>query len=175
MLDSPTPGIKETGEVVKDGGDDFVGEDGDLNDTAAPSPDSQGTSDNSRNVTSSSKEIVANETDKPPEWVEWRETSNDEGSSLTLPNGEAAVVSEVTEPDAAEPSLSADASTGEEAVVGQGAAPTSDHDKLDSSDLSKSGENINIKSKSTTSEETVNDAEASDIAMGDKIPKEAGN
>ncbi|XP_022977527.1 serine/threonine-protein phosphatase 6 regulatory subunit 2 isoform X1 [Cucurbita maxima] len=175
LLASPIPGIKETVEVVKDGGDDFVGEDGDLNDNAAPSPDSQGTSDNSRNVTSSSKEIVANETDKPPEWVEWRETSNDEGSSLTLPNGETAVVSEVTEPDATEPSLSADASTGEEAVVGQGPAPTSDHDKLDSSDMSKSGESINIKSKSTTSEETVNDAEASDIAMGDKIPKEAGN
>lgn len=175
LLASPSPGIKETG-VVNDGGDDvIVGEDDDLDDTSTSSPESQGATEKSRNVTSNSKEIVANETDKPPEWVEWRETSNDEGSSLILPNGETAVVSEVTEPDATEPSSSADALISKEAAVGQVPAPTNDHDKLDSSHLSKSGENINIKSKSTTSEETVNDAEANDVTMGSKSPKEAGN
>ncbi|XP_038881899.1 serine/threonine-protein phosphatase 6 regulatory subunit 2 isoform X1 [Benincasa hispida] len=176
LLASPSPGVKETG-VVDDGGDDvIVGEDDDLEDTATSSPESQRTSENSRNVSSNSKEIVANETDKPPEWVEWRETSNDEeGSSLILPNGEATVVSEATEPDATEPSSSADALISKEAAVGQVPAPTNDHDKLDSSDLSKSEENINIKSKSTTSEETLNDAEANEVTMDNKSPKEAGN
>lgn len=169
MLASPSPDIKETG-VVNDGADDvIVGED-DLDDTATSSPQSQGTSEHSHNVTSNSKEMVANETDKPPEWVEWRETSNHEGSSLTLPNGEVAVVSEVSESDAPEPSPSADALISEEAAVGKVPAPTNDDDTLDSSDMSKSGENINIKSKSTTSEETVDD-----VTTGEKSAKEAEN
>ncbi|KAL0542625.1 hypothetical protein IC582_017697 [Cucumis melo] len=172
LLASPSPDIKETG-IVNDGGDDvIVGEEDDLDDTATSSPGSQGTSENSRSVTNNSKEIVANETDKPPEWVEWRETSNDEGSSLTLPNGEAAVVSEVPEPQATEPSPSTEID--KEAAVGQVSTPTNDHDKLDSPDPSKSGEKIDIKSKSTISEETVNDAETNDVTMDNNSPKEAG-
>lgn len=170
MLASPPPDIKETG-IVNDGGDDvIVGEEDDLDDTATSSPGSQGTSENSRSVTNNSKEIVANETDKPPEWVEWRETSNDEGSSLTLPNGE---VSEVTEPQATEPSPSAEID--KEAAAGQVSTPTNDHDKLDSPDPTKSDEKVDVKSKSTTSEETVNDAETNDVTVDIKSPKEAGN
>lgn len=175
MLASPSPDIKETG-VVSDGGDDvIVGEDDDLDDTATSSPQSQVTSEHSHNVTSNSKEIVANEPDKPPEWVEWRETSDHEESSLILPNGEVAIVSEVTEPDATEASPSADALIGKEAAVGQVPVPTNDDNKLDSSDMSKPGENVNIQSKPTTSEETVNDAGDNDVTMGDKSANEAGN
>lgn len=181
LLASPSPDIKESG-IVKDGADDevIVGDDDDLDDTATSSPESQGTSDRSHNVTNSSKEMVADETDKPPEWVEWRETSNHEDSSLTLPNGELAVVSEVTEPDAIVPSPSTDALIGKEAAVGQVPAPTHDDGSFDSSDVSISGGNVNVKSKSTTSEETVDTgaeagAGAIDVTMGDKNTEEAGN
>ncbi|XP_023517725.1 serine/threonine-protein phosphatase 6 regulatory subunit 1-like isoform X3 [Cucurbita pepo subsp. pepo] len=172
LLASPSPYIKETG-VVNDGANDvIVGEDDDLDDMATSSPQSQGTSEHSRNVTSNSKEIAANETDNPPEWVEWRETSNHEGSSLILSNGEVAVISEVTESDATQPSLSVGALAGKDAAVGQVPADTNNDKNLDSSEMSKSVDNINIKSKSITSEEIVNDAGANDVTIGHESAKE---
>ncbi|KAL5577378.1 hypothetical protein UlMin_019077 [Ulmus minor] len=83
-LASPSPNA----EGDASGDDVIVGEDDELVDTATsspePEPKSEGTS---LDVPSTIRETESKEADKPPEWVEWRETS-DSGDQSDLPNGE---------------------------------------------------------------------------------------
>ncbi|XP_054779323.1 uncharacterized protein LOC129287168 isoform X2 [Prosopis cineraria] len=95
-LASPSPNAEETG-VISGSGDDnvIVGDDEDLVDTATSSPEPGPKS-----------EPV--ETDKPLEWVEWRESS-DANVSAELPNGELKDQSgnDVSSPAETSPSSSA--------------------------------------------------------------------
>ena len=75
-LASPLPNTEVNG-VINGGSDDnaIVGEDDDLVDTATPSPEAGTKSEDT-------------ETDKQPEWFEWRETTGSGDPSDVLPNGE---------------------------------------------------------------------------------------
>ncbi|XP_017978891.1 PREDICTED: serine/threonine-protein phosphatase 6 regulatory subunit 2 [Theobroma cacao] len=97
-LASPSPNNEGAGVVNGDGEDEVVvGEDDDLDDTATSSqvPDAK-LEDNSADVSEDSREAGPSANDKPPAWVEWRETpdsSEASGSdeSCTIPNGEVQV------------------------------------------------------------------------------------
>ncbi|XP_075664595.1 uncharacterized protein LOC142634193 isoform X1 [Castanea sativa] len=105
---SPSPNTEETC-VINGGSDDnvIVGEDDDLVDTATSSPEA-GTKSEDTTHLDNSRETGHAETDKPPEWVEWRETTDSSDPSDVLPNGEIQVGLELSEADAAEASSSTD-------------------------------------------------------------------
>ncbi|XP_014518364.1 serine/threonine-protein phosphatase 6 regulatory subunit 3 [Vigna radiata var. radiata] len=73
-LASPSPNAEEG--IVKASGDDVAGEDEELADTATSSPEA------------GPKLEHGGGTDKPVEWVEWRESSDANDPSDVLPNGE---------------------------------------------------------------------------------------
>ena len=80
--------------VDGEGDDVIVGEDDDLVDTATSSPEPETKlEDIEPPAAANVREIESKETDKPPEWVEWRETSDSGDPSDVLPNGELQVVS----------------------------------------------------------------------------------
>lgn len=127
-LTSPSPNPEETG-VINRGNDDevVVGEDDDIVDTATSSQDPESSTETSVGhvgLENGASEEVEKDTrppveeEKPPEWVQWRETANSSDPSdveqpLGLPNGEIALDSkdEVDGPSDAlstEPSSSAD-------------------------------------------------------------------
>ncbi|XP_050221487.1 uncharacterized protein LOC126671741 [Mercurialis annua] len=98
-LASSSPNNEETGFVDDAGNDEvIVGEDDDLDDTAtSPVPETNLLDDTSgNNLSKDSKESSGNE--KPPAWVEWRETpdANDPSTpdAPLVPNGELQVDSE---------------------------------------------------------------------------------
>nr|POE46396.1 hypothetical protein CFP56_71795 [Quercus suber] len=105
-LASPLPNTEVNG-VINGGSDDnaIVGEDDDLVDTATPSPEA-GTKSEGTTHLDNSRETRHAETDKQPEWFEWRETTDSGDPSDVLPNGEIQVGLELSEADAAEASLS---------------------------------------------------------------------
>ncbi|XP_043813881.1 serine/threonine-protein phosphatase 6 regulatory subunit 2 isoform X2 [Manihot esculenta] len=115
-LASSSPNNGETGGVNGAGNDEtMVGEGDDLDDTASSSPLPDPSIDD-MSVNNSSKDVeetIAN--DKPPVWVEWRETpdSNPSNSKVSLmPNGELQLDSEIQGgggPHAAKPVSSLDA------------------------------------------------------------------
>ena len=72
-LVSPSPNTEVTG-VINGVSDDNVidGEDDDLVDTATSSPEAGTKSEDTIHL-DNSREMGHAETDKPPEWVEWRE------------------------------------------------------------------------------------------------------
>ncbi|XP_047158718.1 serine/threonine-protein phosphatase 6 regulatory subunit 3 [Vigna umbellata] len=72
-LASPSPNAEEG--IVKASGDDVAGEDEELADTATSSPEA-------------GPKLEHGGTDKPVEWVEWRESSDANDPSDVLPNGE---------------------------------------------------------------------------------------
>jgi len=72
-LASPSPNAEEGN--VKASGDDVAGEDEELADTATSSPEA-------------ALKLEHGGTDKPVEWVEWRESSDANDPSDILPNGE---------------------------------------------------------------------------------------
>lgn len=101
-LASASPNTEGAGVVNGDGEDDdvVVGEDDDLDDTATSSqvPDAK-LEDNSADFSEESKEAGPSANDKPPVWVEWRETpdSNEPSASdesAIIPNGELQVKQE---------------------------------------------------------------------------------
>ncbi|KAJ7969092.1 Serine/threonine-protein phosphatase 6 regulatory subunit 3 [Quillaja saponaria] len=93
-LASPSPNTEETGITNGSSNDNVVaGEEEDLVDTATSSPEA------------GSKSGLSG-TDKPLEWVEWRESSDASDPSAILPNGELEVESGVSNPDVAEASPS---------------------------------------------------------------------
>ncbi|PSR98720.1 Serine/threonine-protein phosphatase 6 regulatory subunit like [Actinidia chinensis var. chinensis] len=117
-ITSPSPNAEGTGVVNSVGGDEvIVDKDEDLTDTATshvPEPEiiSEPTLGN---LSKESIETGTKESDKPPEWVEWRETSDSIEASDTempsnLPNGELEMESEdlvsKVDPNAANPSPS---------------------------------------------------------------------
>ncbi|XP_028759355.1 serine/threonine-protein phosphatase 6 regulatory subunit 3 isoform X2 [Neltuma alba] len=97
-LASPSPNAEDTG-VISGSGDDnvIVGDDEDLADTATSSPEPGPKSEHG-------------ETDKPVEWVEWRESS-DANDSAELPNGELKDQSGSNDSNIAETSPSASATS----------------------------------------------------------------
>lgn len=109
-LGSPSPS-SEGADVINGGSGDnvTVGEDDDLVDTATSSPEAGTKSEDTAHLMSNDlRETGHDETDKPPEWVEWRENSDSSDPSGVLPNGEVQVESKPREPDAPEPSSSTD-------------------------------------------------------------------
>ncbi|XP_030968511.1 serine/threonine-protein phosphatase 6 regulatory subunit 3 isoform X2 [Quercus lobata] len=105
---SPSPNTEEMC-VINGGSDDnvIVGEDDDLVDTATSSPEA-GTKSEDTTHLDNTRETGHTETDKPPEWVEWRETTDSSDPTDVLPNGEIQVGLELSEADAAEASSSTD-------------------------------------------------------------------
>ena len=105
-LASPLSNTEVNG-VINGGSDDnaIVGEDDDLVDTATPSPEA-GTKSEDTTHLDNSREAGHAETDKQPEWFEWRETTDSGDPSDVLPNGEIQVGLELSQGDAAEASLS---------------------------------------------------------------------
>ncbi|XP_034698126.1 serine/threonine-protein phosphatase 6 regulatory subunit 2 isoform X2 [Vitis riparia] len=114
-LASPSPNT-EIGLTNSGGNDEvIVGEDDELDDTAtsSPLPEVKPHESTQNNPSDDLKEIGPDESDKPPEWVEWRETSDSSNPSdvdkpLVLPNGELQSGHESNEivPDTTEPSPS---------------------------------------------------------------------
>ncbi|KAJ9140864.1 hypothetical protein P3X46_031458 [Hevea brasiliensis] len=112
-LASPSPNNEETAGVNGVGNDEIMaGEDDDLDDTASsPVPDLSVDNTSVNNLSKDLKEISAN--DKPPVWVEWRETLDCDDPSKPdvspVPNGELQVDSENqgsdSDPDAAKPEV----------------------------------------------------------------------
>lgn len=113
-LASPSPNT-ETGLTNSGGNDEvIVGEDDELDDTATSSPLLEVKAHESmQNCPSDDlKETRPDESEKPPEWVEWRETSDSSNPSdadkptHVLPNGEvqSGHGSNDIVPDASEPS-----------------------------------------------------------------------
>ncbi|GMI93199.1 hypothetical protein like AT1G30470 [Hibiscus trionum] len=98
-LPSASPNTDGAGVVNGDGEDDkkVVGKDDDLNDTATSSqvPDAK-LEVNSVDLSDNSKGAGPDANDKPPAWVEWRETPDGTGASVsdesaTVQNGELQV------------------------------------------------------------------------------------
>ncbi|KAH7568460.1 hypothetical protein JRO89_XS06G0002700 [Xanthoceras sorbifolium] len=101
-LASPSPITEETG-ATNGGGDDevIVGEDDDLDDTAiSPAvPETKLGETDVGNLPGTSQETGPNATEKPPVWVEWRETPDSSDPSgadqpSVVPNGEPELKSE---------------------------------------------------------------------------------
>ncbi|KAG8652139.1 serine/threonine-protein phosphatase 6 regulatory subunit 2 isoform X2 [Manihot esculenta] len=126
-LASSSPNNEETGCVNGAGNDEtMVGEGDDLDATASSSPVPEPSIDDV-SVNNSSKDV--NETsanDKPPVWVEWRETPNSTSSDSNLslrPNGELRVDSEIQGgdggPHAAKPVSSLDTSVDDSNAAGR--------------------------------------------------------
>lgn len=119
--------------------------------------------DSEVSVPNSSTEVGSSETDKPPEWVEWRETSDSGEPSDALPNGELQTISA----DAATISPSSDPLVSNEEIVAGHEAEISAEKTSEPCEVSDSG-NENPSSDSTTS-----DAAAS--AVGTKDTEEAAD
>ncbi|TYG67980.1 hypothetical protein ES288_D05G118100v1 [Gossypium darwinii] len=121
-LASASPNTERAAVVNGDGEDDeFVGgeDDDDLDDTATSSEVSEGNKiDHSSDESKDSKEAGPSANDKPPAWVEWRETpgSNEasgSGESAAVPNGEVQVKLEEKGRDDNPPSSSSSVNTSE--------------------------------------------------------------
>ncbi|KAF9588957.1 hypothetical protein IFM89_017636 [Coptis chinensis] len=128
---SPSPDAEETGIVSSSSDDEVVlGEDDDLDDTAtsSPEPDSSPKTNDPgilgpengvpEDLDKDTRPSSPVEGDKPPEWVQWRETSDlsdpsDAEQPPALPNGELALDSEnvidSSVADSSKPSVSAGA------------------------------------------------------------------
>ncbi|KAK9267336.1 hypothetical protein L1049_009760 [Liquidambar formosana] len=146
-LASPSPNTEGTGDI-NGGGDDEVilGEDDDLVDTATSSavPETKTEESMLHNESEDLKETGPSESDKPPEWVEWRETS-DSGDQLDadkppiIPNGKAKIEPEDqgdVDPDTTEPSPSSADALVDIAETAAGGLPES-RDEIPSSNPSE--------------------------------------
>ncbi|KAG7963304.1 hypothetical protein I3843_09G111800 [Carya illinoinensis] len=148
-LASPSPNTEEAG-VISGSSDDnvIIGEDDDLVDTATSSPETGTKSEDSTHLVSENLgEMGDGETDKPPEWVEWRETSDSgDPSDDVLRNGEIPVGSKPSETDVAEPSSSTNGlEKNEETATAQLLASTDENPGSDPSKQSNLGnENPNL-------------------------------
>ncbi|XP_041026646.1 serine/threonine-protein phosphatase 6 regulatory subunit 3-like isoform X2 [Juglans microcarpa x Juglans regia] len=137
-LASPSPNT-EGDDVINCSSDDnvIVGEDDDLVDTATSSPETGTKSEDTTQLMSENlRETGDGETDKPPEWVEWRETSDSgDPTDVVLPNGEIQVGSKSSESDVAESSSSTDelekndGTSTEESLASTDENPSSDPSK----------------------------------------------
>lgn len=132
-LASPSPNAEETG-VINGSGDDnvVVGDDEDLVDTATSSPEPGPKSEQG-------------ETDKPVEWVEWRESSNANDSADVLPNGELKTESGNNNSGAAEPSSSSSVAseTMDKQMLAEPLASLSDNSSTETSQPEQTGSESN--------------------------------
>ncbi|XVF23124.1 hypothetical protein REPUB_Repub13aG0010700 [Reevesia pubescens] len=140
-LASGSPNTEGAGVVSGDGEDDevVVGEDDDLDDTATSSQLADAKlEDNSADLSEDSKEAGGSANDKPPAWVEWRETPDSiEASASDVPNGELQVKLKDKgsdhDPDGTtEPSPSSSNNTSETAALET--APQSTNENLEPSE-----------------------------------------
>ncbi|KAF4379343.1 hypothetical protein F8388_013561 [Cannabis sativa] len=138
-------------------------EDDELIDTATPSVEPEAKSeDNVLQESNTLREAESKETDKPPEWVEWRETSDSGDPSSILPNGELPLES----PDAAKPLESSDAAepspSSPDKVVDKEAASGPPAASEDKNPPSKSDDEIAVSDPATAGiAETAVDKDAS--------------
>ncbi|KAL4334242.1 hypothetical protein GQ457_07G033430 [Hibiscus cannabinus] len=116
------------GEGEGEDDDVVVGEDDDLDDIATSSQTSEGKIvDKSTDL---SKEAGPSANDKPPAWVEWRETPGSNEASAIVPNGEVQMELGHSNPDGiTEPSSSSSVNTSETALE---ASPQSTNKNLGS-------------------------------------------
>ncbi|XP_022721294.1 serine/threonine-protein phosphatase 6 regulatory subunit 2-like isoform X2 [Durio zibethinus] len=120
-LASASPTTEGAGVVNGDGEDDevVVGEDDDVDDTATSSqvPDAK-LEDNSADLSEDSKEAGPSANDKPPAWVEWRETPD---SNEASGSAESAIVptGDHDADDTIEPSPSSSDNTSDTALESQ--------------------------------------------------------
>ncbi|XP_068320292.1 uncharacterized protein [Pyrus communis] len=177
-LASPSPNTVESNAVSGGGDDDddvIVGEDDDLVDTATSSPE-PGTKpeDSEVAVPNNSPEVGPVETEKPPEWVEWRESSDSGEPSDVLPNGELQTESADAakcSPSSSEPLIKDDK------VVTEPQAESTVEGTSKPPELSEPG------NEKPSSESTTSDAAAADVgtkgsqeaAAGDKEKDKEGN
>ncbi|GMP71703.1 hypothetical protein CsSME_00030006 [Camellia sinensis var. sinensis] len=115
---SPSPNTEGTGVVDGCGDEVNVDKDENLTSTTSQVPEPEvGSETTLGNLSEESSETGTKESDKPPEWVEWRETSDsvepsDTDKPSVLPNGELQVESENRtddiDPNTANPSPSSD-------------------------------------------------------------------
>ncbi|XP_057971323.1 uncharacterized protein LOC131160044 [Malania oleifera] len=161
-LASPSPNTEGT-TVTNSGEDDvIVGEDDDLVDTAASSvPETKPP------VTENMKELGSGEGDKPPEWVEWRETldSGDPSSNVDkpalLPNGELQMEGEN---DASEPSPSSNDALSDNSNKADGSQESTDQNPgINPSELSK------LDDENSSSDLDVKDMETEGTAGGAEL------
>ncbi|GAV67258.1 SAPS domain-containing protein [Cephalotus follicularis] len=165
-LASPSPITGETGAT--DGGDDgevIVGEDDDLDDTAASSsvPEAKAEDGTEDDTSQDPKETGPSSTDKPPVWVEWRETPDSgdpsvSNESVVIPNGELQEQSKDLvgegDPDSNEPSppsSSASVDT-EKSAAGEVPGTTNEIPSCNPAEQSESGDG-NPSPDLTTSED----------------------
>ncbi|XP_043700614.1 serine/threonine-protein phosphatase 6 regulatory subunit 3-like [Telopea speciosissima] len=157
-LASPSPNA-ETGVITSSSDDEVIaGEDDDLADTATsshlpePGPNAE---DPSSAVSPDGlsqdlkEEIRPDEFDKPPEWVQWRETSDDNASSDAnhppLPNGELEVASkdhtDSVDMDTVESSPSSNDNAKDSTAMDakESAETTIENQKLNDSEMLESG------------------------------------
>ncbi|KAK8551044.1 hypothetical protein V6N13_119536 [Hibiscus sabdariffa] len=124
------PNAEGAAVVNGEGEDDdvVVGEDDDLDDIATSSQTSEGkVVDKSTDL---SKEAGPSANDKPPAWVEWRETPGSNEASAIVPNGEVQMKLGDSNPDGiTEPSSSSSVNTSETALE---ASPQSTNKNLGS-------------------------------------------
>ena len=145
-------------------------------DTATSSPEPEAKSEDTVPQESSNlREMESKETDKPPEWVEWRETSDSGDPSAVLPNGELQVESA----DAAKPSPSSPDTSGsnEETATGRSAASKDETPSPIPSEPSKSDDATPVSDTTTgdTAELKVEKEGSSDATESKKEKEVEGN
>ncbi|XP_065846909.1 uncharacterized protein [Euphorbia lathyris] len=136
-LASSSPNNEGTGVADGEGNDEIiVGEDDDMDDTASSSPAAEPSMDeSSKNLLCKDiKEMSSN--DKPPVWVEWRETPDTSDlPNSDVPNGEIQVDSEnqggaISSLDATkEPTPEIVVATGDDVVMAEGTPEASKDEK----------------------------------------------
>ncbi|PON54762.1 SIT4 phosphatase-associated protein family [Parasponia andersonii] len=174
LLASPSPNAEGAGAVNSGGDDVNVGEEDELVDTATSSPEPEAKSgDTMPQEPSNIREMESKETDKPPEWVEWRETSDSGDPSAILPNGELQLESP---PDAAKPSPSSPDASGnsDEIPTGPSAASEAETPSPMPSEPSKSDDATPVSDSNTAdnAETTVEKQGPSEATESDKKENE---
>ncbi|KAK9022413.1 hypothetical protein V6N11_002680 [Hibiscus sabdariffa] len=152
---SALPNAEGAAVVNGEGEDDDVvgGEDDDLDDIATSSQVSEGKIvDKSTDLSKDSKEAGPSANDKPPAWVEWRETPGSNEASTIVPNGELQMKLGDSNPDGiTEPSSASSVNTSEIALE---ASPQSTNKNLGSNPLQPSLSPLVTKDKTTSGTES---------------------
>ncbi|GMI92008.1 hypothetical protein like AT1G30470 [Hibiscus trionum] len=136
--------------------DVVVGEDDELDDTATSSQVSEGkVVDQSSDLSKDSKEAGPSANDKPPAWVEWRETPGSNEECAIVPNGEVQMKLCDSNPDGiTEPSSSSSVNTSEIALE---ASPQATNKNLGSNPLQPSVSPLVTKDETTIGTESASE------------------
>lgn len=147
-------------------------------DTATSSPEQETKLDSTQfHESINSRETESNETDKPPEWVEWRETSDSGDPSDALPNGELQV--ESTEPATSSESVATDSLVKEDEIAAGHLAASKDESPGSVPPEPSQSVVETLSSEATTSDDTatsvVKEASHEAAASDKKDGEEEGN